>query len=56
MVVYAIHYSNPSLRQAQDKLAQGDNHSENSGAIALTTITAKLFQIVISKAKEHNDS
>jgi hypothetical protein len=28
MVVYAIHYSNPSLRQAQDKLAQGDNHSE----------------------------
>jgi hypothetical protein len=39
-------YSNPFLRQAQDKLAKGDKYSESIYIFTNTIITIKLFQIL----------
>jgi hypothetical protein len=44
---YDLFYSNPFLRQAQDKLAEGDKQYERKGTLIITIITTTLFQIAI---------
>jgi hypothetical protein len=51
-----IPYSNPFLRRAQDKLAQGDNHSKRKIVFMIATISIKLFQTAILMVKEQNAS
>jgi hypothetical protein len=46
----AVIYSNLFLRQAQGKLAQGENHSKGICIFGNTITTAKLFQTVISRS------